>query len=268
MQNIEQLLQIMSKLRDKDSGCPWDIEQDFASIATHALEEAYEVVDAIDKKDMKNLKEELGDLLLQVVFHSQMAKEQNIFNFDDVVKSICDKMIRRHPHIFADAKINNSAEQKQSWEKIKEQEKLLSGFNTKNAINDVPVALPAVQRADKIQRIAAKQGFDWDKVEDAFVKLEEEIDELKKAISEGDANAKLEEVGDVLFSCVNIARKLEIDSEEALRLCNNKFLGRFNYINKALDSEHRNIRDTSFQELNDLWDQAKIAEHNQAEEML
>jgi MazG family protein len=265
MKPIDRLLEIMARLRDKDKGCPWDLEQDFASIAPNTLEEAYEVVDAIEQGDMRALREELGDLLLQVVFHAQMAEERKLFAFDDVAEAICDKLVRRHPHVFADARIGSSAEQSEAWEKHKEQEKAASGGEYKKStdiLEDVAKALPAVTRALKLQKRAARTGFDWPDVKFAFDKLEEETRELRHVLEQGGTpEERLEEVGDMIFSCVNIARKLDVDPEAAVRFCNHKFESRLRYVQQVLDAQNINIKDASFQELNDLWDQAKIAEY-------
>ena len=265
MKPIDKLLNLMAQLRDKEKGCPWDIEQNFASIAPHTLEEAYEVVDAIEKNDMQNLQEELGDLLLQVVFHSQMANEQHIFSFDDVVDTICNKLINRHPHVFADAKIKTAAEQTEAWEKIKEEEKAVLNFKSKpNILDGIPNTLPSLARAFKLQKKAARAGFDWQTIAPVFEKLQEEIEELKYVLEhENNKEQKLEELGDIIFSCVNLARKLDIDPDQALRFCNKKFETRLGYIQAELDNQQRIISEASFQELNELWDQAKILESSE-----
>jgi len=263
MAEIKSLLEIMAKLRDKQSGCPWDVEQTFESIAPHTLEEAYEVVDAIERDNMDNLKEELGDLLLQVVFHSQMAKEQKLFDFNDVVGSICDKLIRRHPHVFGDADIKTAAQQTEAWDAIKEKEQ--QEKNEPNSIlNGIAIALPALLRAYKLQKKAAKSGFDWPSVAPVLEKLEEEIAELKMAIAAKDKENMEEELGDMLFVCVNIAKHLDINPEDALRYTNRKFEKRFYFIERELDRQHRDIKEASLQELDDLWDKAKLAERAKA----
>lgn len=262
MKPIDRLLKIMAQLRDKEKGCPWDVEQDFASIAPHTLEEAYEVVDAIERRDMKDLREELGDLLLQVVFHSQMASEQKLFTFDDVVKGICDKLEARHPHVFGDAKIATSAEQTEAWEKHKEKEKAKSA-KTDDVFDNITSSLPAMTRAVKLQKKAERLGFDWPDVSLVFDKLDEEVKELLHVLqTKGDKTKQLEELGDMIFCCVNIARKLGVDPEEAVRYCNRKFEKRVRYVKNQLDMQRLNIQSASFQELNDLWDQAKISEHS------
>ncbi len=266
MKPIDRLLEIMALLRDRGKGCPWDVEQNFSSIAPHTLEEAYEVVDAIEKNDMKGLREELGDLLLQVVFYAQMAKEDKLFNFDDIAQGICDKLVSRHPHVFGDAKIGSAAEQSEAWEmhKQKEKEKTGEGYKRPDILEGITLALPAVTRALKLQKRAARAGFDWPDIKSTFDKLQEEIDELTYVMEHnGNHDEKLEEVGDILFSCVNIARKLGVDPEEAVRFCNRKFEQRLQYVQRELDMQRMNIQDASFQELNELWDQAKILEYEE-----
>jgi len=263
---IDRLLTIMAQLRDKNKGCPWDVEQTFASIVPHTLEEAYEVADAVEKKDMASLREELGDLLLQVVFYAQMAAEEKLFTFDDVAKAIVDKLTRRHPHVFGDGtKIKSAAEQTEAWEKHKDKEKKKTTRGIQaDLLEGVPLALPSLTRALKLQKRAARVGFDWQNLESVFEKLEEETQELLHAVAhENTKESKLEEVGDMLFCCVNLARKLEVDPEAALRFANRKFENRLGYIQAELNSQQRNINDASFQELNDLWDQAKIVEKSE-----
>lgn len=264
MKPMDRLLQIMAQLRDRESGCAWDVEQTFATIAPYTLEEAYEVTDAIERKDMHALREELGDLLLQVVFHSQMAAEEKLFTFDDVATAIGDKMVRRHPNVFGDAKVNTAAEQVEAWEKHKDAEKKAAGGSPDaDPLAGVPLAMPGMSRAYKLQKRAARVGFDWTNIEAVFDKLNEETQELMHAMAHNDTpEARLEEVGDMIFCCVNIARKLNVDPEEAVRFCNRKFETRFAFVRRALDAEQRNLTDASMQELNDLWDQAKMAEKN------
>ena len=262
MKPIERLLDIMTRLRDKETGCPWDVEQDFASIVPYTLEEAYEVADAIERKDMTSLKEELGDLLLQVVFHSQMAGEQGLFTFDEVASGISDKLVRRHPNVFADAKVKTAAEQSVAWEKHKDAEKKQTGGGLNaDPLAGVPVTMPAMLRALKLQQKAARVGFDWANIDAVFEKLNEEVEELMHVMAHSDSHeGRLEEIGDMMFCCVNLARKLQVDPEEALRFCNRKFVERLSFVRHSLDGEKRDMTDASLQELNDLWDQAKIAE--------
>lgn len=246
----------MAMLRDPEKGCPWDVEQDFKSISQHTIEEAYEVVDAIDKGDMNELKEELGDLLLQVVFHCQMADEQGFFNFDDVAGAINNKLIERHPHVFGDAQINNAKEQEESWEKIKEQERInKSDSGEVSVLDGVAIALPAMVRSVKLQSRAAKVGFDWPHTDQIFDKIEEEIAELKQAIDE-QSNIE-EECGDLLFIITNMARKLNVSPEEALKKCNNKFEKRFHYIERELKNAGKTMDDASLEEMDRLWNKAK-----------
>lgn len=262
MQPIDRLLRIMAQLRDKEKGCPWDIEQDFKSIAPHTIEEAYEVADAIERNDLKGLKEELGDLLLQVVFHSQMAIEKKLFSFDDVAIAICEKLEKRHPHVFGDAIITTAADQEKAWEAQKAKErKAASSSVSEDPLEGVSIALPGLTRALKLQKRAERVGFDWPNIDAVFEKLNEEIQELITVLAQKKTKEPiLEEIGDLLFCCVNLARKLGVDPEEAIRFCNRKFENRFRFMRNSLDLEHRNLSSASLQELNDLWDQAKMAE--------
>lgn len=230
---FDQLVEIMARLRDPETGCPWDIKQDFASIAPYTIEEAYEVLDAIEAGNMDDLRDELGDLLLQVVFHSQMAKEAGHFTIDDVAGAINDKMVRRHPHVFAGASERDAESQTLAWEAQKAAERAQkakkSGIEAKpaSALDGVALALPALTRSEKIQKRAARVGFDWDKTETIFDKLSEETTEVREAIGSGDRDAMEDEVGDLLFVVSNLARHLKIDPEQALRRANGKFERRF-----------------------------------------
>ena len=258
---LQQLLSLMARLRSKDGGCPWDVEQTFATIAPHTLEEAYEVADAIERNDMGALKEELGDLLLQVVFHSQMANEEGLFAFDDVAQAICDKLVSRHPHVFGGAKVESAEAQAEAWENIKREEKLRKNpDDTVSLLDGVTLALPALLRAIKLQKRAAKVGFDWPSVDEVFDKLHEELGELRQAIQLKDAPSMTEEMGDLLFVVCNISRKLGIDPETALRQANIKFDRRFRHIERTLNTQQRRFEDSSLQELDELWDQAKMLE--------
>ena len=264
---INDLLKIMAQLRDPNDGCPWDIEQTFDSIAPCAIEEAYEVREAITNQDYKGLKDELGDLLLQVVFHSQIADESKIFNFDEVVDGICKKMVDRHPHVFGNAEINTADEQLNSWEDIKSEEranKLNMDPNSLSALDGVSVAYPALLRAEKLQKTAARVGFDWKETEPVLNKLDEEICELKEALSNDfDKDQLEEELGDILFSCVNIARHLKLDAETALHKANRKFTKRFQFIEKSL-KEELNIKpeNADFSDLENRWVRAKTINHD------
>ncbi|MEO9969545.1 MAG: nucleoside triphosphate pyrophosphohydrolase [Hyphomonadaceae bacterium] len=236
---FDQLVEIMDRLRDPETGCPWDIKQDFASIAPYTIEEAYEVLDAIQSGNMDDLRDELGDLLLQVVFHSQMAKEAGHFTIEDVARAINEKMIRRHPHVFAGASERDAESQTLAWEAQKAAERALkakaSGKPQKptSALDGVALALPALTRSEKIQKRAARVGFDWDKTETIFDKLTEETGEVREAIASGDMDAVEDEIGDLLFVVSNLARHLKIDPEQALRRANGKFERRF----RAMEAE-------------------------------
>ncbi len=225
--DIDQLLAIMARLRDPENGCPWDIEQNFRTIAPHTIEEAHEVAEAIEHGDMDELRDELGDLLFQVVFHARMAEEQGAFSFADVVEAINDKMLRRHPHVFGDQEIADAEAQTVNWEKLKAEERAAKGQTDTSALAGVSRGLGALQRAVKLQKRAARVGFDWPAVEPIFDKLNEEADELKEAIANNDRANIEEEVGDLFFALTNIARKLDIDPGMALRGSNRKFEERF-----------------------------------------
>jgi nucleoside triphosphate diphosphatase len=250
--DIKPLLDVMVKLRDPVKGCPWDVEQDFGTIAPYTIEETYEVADAIDRNDMNDLKDELGDLLLQVVFHSQIAQEAGHFDFGDVVASICDKMIRRHPHVFGNVAVVDAEAVKANWEDIKSSERHEQDKNT-SALSGVARALPALLRAQKIQKRAARTGFDWPDVFGAKEKLNEEITELSEAKSEVE---RFEEMGDLLFAAVNVARHYSIDAEAALKTGTAKFEARFCHMEQSAGDAFENL---SLSEKEALWLQAKDA---------
>ncbi len=259
MQKIEHLLDIMRQLRDPDGGCPWDKEQSFASIAPYTIEEAYEVADAIERGAMDELLDELGDLLFQVVFHAQMASETGLFDFDDVVRAIIDKMVRRHPHVFARSEVNSSEEQTIAWEEHKHNERLRRGEGVPtSALDNVGTGLPAINRAEKLQRRAARIGFDWDGAEQLVPVLEAELRELD-AVIEGEqgADAIADEYGDLVFSCINLARHLGVDTEMALRRATNKFERRFRRLERILET--RGVRPGPDQgpTMEQAWEQAK-----------
>lgn len=258
MSSISRLLSIMARLRDPERGCPWDREQDFQTIAPYTIEEAYEVADAVERRDLDDLREELGDLLFQVVFHSQLAREQAAFDFDDVVNAICDKMERRHPHVFGDAVIDTAAAQTVAWEEQKRQERAADPAQ-KGALADVPLSLPALTRANKLGKRAAQVGFQWNDVSGALDKVAEELDELKREIAAPtQQHTALEgELGDLLFTIVNVARYLEIDPEAALRRTNAKFERRFSYIERRLQEQGKRIENTSLAEMDALWEEGK-----------
>ncbi|WP_300529832.1 nucleoside triphosphate pyrophosphohydrolase [Maricaulis sp.] len=256
---ITELLDIMRQLRDPDTGCPWDIEQDFSTIAPYTIEEAYEVADAIDRKDYTDLKDELGDLLLQVVFHAQMAKEAGLFDFNDVCAAINDKMIRRHPHVFADEAQRDSDTQTEAWEDQKARERAAKN-RADSVLDDVPVALPALKRAQKLQKRAARVGFDWPDADRVLEKVHEEITELRDAAAHSTQEHVAEEVGDLLFVCTNLGRKLKVDVEAAARGANTKFERRFRYIETHLAAAGRKPEDASLDEMEALWVEAKQKE--------
>lgn len=260
---IETLLAIMARLRDPNGGCPWDLEQNFATIAPYTLEEAYEVADAIERNDMAALKDELGDLLLQVVFHSQMATEARAFTFADVVASICDKMIRRHPHVFADAKVADAQAQAAAWEELKQRERAARAEPAAGLLDDVPLALPALARALKLQKRAARVGFDWKDRAPIMAKLAEEIGELEEVIAAGAPAAKLaDELGDILFVVANIARRLGVDPEDALRGTNAKFVRRFAHIEATMAASGRKLGEVSLEDMDAAWNDAKRRERS------
>ncbi|KAA2316901.1 nucleoside triphosphate pyrophosphohydrolase [Pseudooceanicola sediminis] len=256
---LPRLLQIMRRLRDPDTGCPWDIEQDFASIAPYTIEEAYEVADAIERDQMGELEGELGDLLLQVVFHAQMAEEKDIFTFDSVAERVAQKMISRHPHIFAGENRDKSAEQQTvDWEQIKAAERANS--QDTRVLDGVAMGLPALMRAVKLQNRAARVGFDWPDAANVLDKIAEETAELVEARNELTQAEVEEEYGDLLFVMANLGRHLELDPEQALRDANAKFTRRFNAVEDALAAQGRTPQESNLAELDALWDQAKIRE--------
>jgi tetrapyrrole methylase family protein/MazG family protein/ATP diphosphatase len=256
---LARLAAIMAALRDPDGGCPWDLEQSFATIAPYTVEEAYEVADAIQRGDLGDLKEELGDLLLQVIYHAQIAREAGAFDFDAVAEAICEKMIRRHPHVFGEASHRNAAEQTVAWEAIKAEER---ARKTRKAsiLDGVPAGLPAMTRAVKLTARAARVGFDWPSTREVLDKLREELAELEVEIDAGDQAKAREELGDLLFVCANLARKLDVEPEDALRAANAKFARRFAFIEAALAKTGRAPEQSDLAEMDGLWDEAKRVE--------
>ena len=263
--DISRLIEIMAALRTPVTGCPWDLEQDFATIAPYTIEEAYEVVDAIARGDFDDLREELGDLLLQVVYHSQMAEEQNAFAFGDVVEAITRKMIRRHPHVFADKDGNIApAGVKSAWDRIKAEEKAERAARRppeetahKSLLASVKAGQPALVRAMELQRKASTVGFDWNDPRAVLAKIREEADEIEAALDGGDAEELASETGDLLFALVNLARHVGADPETALRGTNAKFERRFAYIERALASKGRSLENATLDEMDALWNEAK-----------
>ena len=251
----------MARLRDPQDGCPWDIEQTFATIAPYTVEEAYEVADAIERGDLRDLRDELGDLLLQVVFHARMAEEQGVFDFEDVARAINDKMVRRHPHVFADETYGSMAEQKEGWDAIKAAERAeKSGQGAGSLLDDVPAGLPALTRAVKLSKRAAGVGFVWPSAKEVLDKLDEEVAELKAEIAAGDLDKARQEMGDVLFVVANLARTLEVDPEDALRATNAKFTRRFHYIEAKLADRGKTPAQSDLAEMDGLWDEIRAAE--------
>jgi ATP diphosphatase len=259
---ISRLLEIMAQLRTPGRGCPWDLEQTFDTIAPFTIEEAYEVADAIGRGDLsRGLREELGDLLLQVVFHARMAEEERRFDFGDVVLAITDKLVRRHPHVFGDAGELTPDQVKSLWHRIKAEEQAEAvGSHPRRTLDGVPIGLPALTRAQKLQEKAAKVGFDWREARQILDKIAEETRELEDALGNRDKAA--EEVGDLLFAVVNLGRHLDIDAEAALRSANAKFERRFRAIEDALDVQSRSPKDATLSELDALWNDVKNTERN------
>ena len=255
LKSIEKLLAIMSQLRDKDDGCEWDKEQTFRSIAPYTIEEAYEVADAIEREDISDLKEELGDLLLQVVFLSQIAKEEDLFSFDDVAKTISEKLVRRHPFVFSDKKNHSLDEQVNQWEETKQKER--SKKNQGGILEGIAKNLPSLQRSQKIQKRVASVGFDWPDTKGVFKKIKEELRELEEAVESKNNESIQEEIGDLYMIITNLSEKLGVDSEEALRKSNVKFEKRFNYIEKELGKDNIRVSEMDLDELNTLWDDSK-----------
>lgn len=262
---LPDLLAVMAALRTPGTGCPWDLEQTFATIAPYTIEEAYEVADAIAHDDIAGLKDELGDLLLQVVYHARMAQEQDAFAFDDVVDAIARKMIRRHPHVFGTAEERAAGAAPGFWDRIKAQEKG-DEASTGSLLDEVPTALPALTRAIKLQNKAAKVGFDWPSLSPVLAKLKEELAELEDAIAKSAAGSETstraidEEFGDLLFVVANLARHLKLDPEASLRAANQKFVRRFRYIEERLAADGRTPSDSDLAEMDALWDDAKAKE--------
>ena len=258
MKSMSQLLEIMAALRAPDTGCPWDIKQTFESIVPYTLEEAYEVADSIERGQMDELKDELGDLLFQVVFYAQLGREQSLFEFDDIVAAINDKLVRRHPHVFADAEYKDDETLNEAWENAKSSERdQRSEADQASALAGVAMSLPALKRAQKLQKRAARVGFDWPDTAPVWSKLNEEMAELQEAVDRQDKDHIFEEVGDLLFSCVNLARHLGVDAEQALRQGNQKFVNRFSHLEDKLKQQNRRVQACDVEELERLWQAAK-----------
>lgn len=253
--NVDDLVQLVKVLR-APNGCPWDREQTHESIKKNFIEETYEVIEAINKKDCESLKEELGDVLLQVALHSEMEREKGTFDFNDVANDICQKLVIRHPHVFGELSASNEKEALKNWDDVKSKTKGIK--KQSDSMIKVPREFPALMRAQKIQQKAAKAGFDWDNKNGAIEKLFEEINELQEALSKGNKSEIEDEFGDVLFSCVNISRFIDVDSEEALTCATDKFMNRFIEVEKLAEEEGIDMKNSSIEELDKLWDKAKI----------
>lgn len=265
MKHMEKLLEVMARLRDPAGGCPWDREQDFATIAPYTIEEAYEVADAIERDDMPALKEELGDLLFQVVFHARMGEEAGLFTFDDVADALTDKMIRRHPHVFGTSEVKTPAAQTAAWEEHKAKERRASYGEAASALAGVPVNLPALARAQKIQKRAARVGFDWGDAVPALDKVDEEVRELRTELANRTATGPErleEEIGDLLFAVVNVARLTGTDAETALRRATLKFERRFRRVEALLAQRGKTPDQATLDEMDALWDRAKAEERS------
>ncbi len=259
--DIQSLLQIMRNLRAPEGGCPWDVDQTHASIAQYAIEEAYEVVDAIENGTDSSLKEELGDLLLQVVFHARMAEERGAFDFGEVVDAIVTKMVRRHPHVFETADGRSADAQTEAWEEIKAAERAeKAGDGPASLLDDVPIGLPALTRAEKLGKRAARAGFDWPSTEGVIAKIREELAEVEDALGEDDQSHLEEELGDLLFSVANLTRYLKVDGETVLRRCNAKFTRRFHAIETGVAASGKAFKDHTLAELEAYWDAEKAGE--------
>ncbi len=264
MNQMQRLLEIMAQLRDPETGCPWDRQQTFRTILPYTLEESYEVADAIERDDMADLKEELGDLLFQIVFYTQMAKEAGEFTFDDVVATVSDKLVARHPHVFGDAEIRTAEAQSQAWEQHKAKERVAKAQDQQrlpSVLDNIPVTLPALARAAKLQRRAARVGFDWPAIYPVLDKIEEEVAELREALAQGSHHEEMEhEVGDLMFACVNLARFASVDTELALRGVNRRFETRFRRV-EALAHEHGEVlSELPLAQMDRYWEQAKREE--------
>ncbi len=259
MENTRKLLEIMAQLRHPEKGCSWDLKQDFNSLIPYTIEEAYEVADAIERNDLDDLQSELGDLLLQVAFHSRLAEEQGLFDFDQVSKGICQKLVRRHPHVFAGKKFSNDEERKQAWEAAKAQERKDKITQDSDSILDgIALNLPALMQCEKTLSRAASHGFDWPETPPVFSKVIEELNEVQEAWESGDQVHIQEEIGDLLLVVVNLARHLKVNPEMALKEGNKKFSRRFQYIEQRVSESGRELRDCELEELDAYWEEAKV----------
>ena len=265
MQSIEKLVEIMRSLRDPDNGCPWDLEQNFQSLIPYTIEEAYEVADAIEQNNLEDIKDELGDLLFQIIFYSQLAKEQNAFDFYDVAEAIGEKLIRRHPHVFSDAQIKNSEEQTKEWEKIKQEEreiKSIKNLSELSILDDVSRALPSLMRSEKLQKRAAREGFDWSNIQDVMLKVNEELTQVQQELNADvqDKEKIEDEIGDLFFSCINLSRHAGLNAEQCVRKANLKFERRFRELEKTANNNGLQINEIHTDGLEKLWHEVKSRE--------
>jgi MazG family protein len=263
--DISRLIEIMARLRDKESGCPWDIEQDFRSIRHYTIEEAYEVADAIEREDYEDLRDELGDLLLQPVYHAQMASEEGRFDIGDVIYAVTEKLIRRHPHVFGEDEAGNAASSEKRWETIKADERAKKaerrgGTKPPSLLDDVPVGLPALTQAGKLAKRAARVGFDWPDTESVVAKIREELGEVEEALGTSDDKAKAEEIGDLLFAVTNLARHVGLDAEAALRDANAKFVRRFEHVEARCREDGVEISEAGLERLDGYWNEVRAAD--------
>jgi tetrapyrrole methylase family protein/MazG family protein/ATP diphosphatase len=255
--DIDGLLELMATLRHPEKGCPWDREQDFSTIAPYTVEEAYEVEDAIQRNDLDDLKDELGDLLFQVVFHARMAEEQGAFDFNDVVANLVEKMTRRHPHVFGSEEIGDSDTQTANWEAIKAEEKAAKRKHGESLLDDVPLNLPALTRAEKLSKRAARVGFEWPGIDGVLEKISEEANELRDAVKSRNDRDMEEELGDLFFTLANLARYLKVDPEKALRGSNAKFSRRFRHVENGLREQGKSLDDADLEQMDTLWNEAR-----------
>jgi tetrapyrrole methylase family protein/MazG family protein len=255
---IDRLVEIIRKLRSPE-GCPWDREQDLYSIKEHFMEEAYELLDALDNKDIENIREELGDIIFHAVFHSVMAEDENKFSIDDVLNEINEKLVRRHPHVFGTETVNGTEDVIVNWDKIKAEEKK---NRARSFFEGVPVSFPPLRRAEKLQKKARKVGFDWANTDDCMAKVREEFSEFEEAVAEGNREHIEHELGDIMFALVNVSRFLDVNPDEALRKCNKRFISRFEYIGKKLAEKGLTYENVSLEEMDRLWNEAKTVENN------
>lgn len=257
MKPIQELIGIVAALRDPETGCPWDRQQTMETIIPYTLEEIYELVDAIERNSMADIRDELGDLLFHIILYSQMAAEAGSFEFTDVVSGVCEKLVRRHPHVFAGQRVDTVEDVKRNWGKMKREE------NAGDYLGNIARALPALQRAEKLQKRAARAGFDWDNPAPVLAKLEEEINELKQDMADSEERSRLQsELGDVLFAAVNLARHLQVNPETALREANNRFEQRFRFIQARLEEAGEDLESASLERMDELWEEAKKTFHN------